>query len=119
MTRLPRIFLALLCAGLLGTAQAREPEVDRASLSPEALRTLELIGRGGPFPHKRDGIVFNNFEKRLPLKPRGFYREYTVATPGAKNRGARRLVCGGERPRAPAACYYTDDHYQSFRKVRE
>jgi ribonuclease T1 len=117
MVVLLRVCVALLCAGLLGTAAAQA--IDRASLPPEARHTLELIARGGPFPHRRDGVVFNNFEKRLPAKPRGYYREYTVATPGAKNRGARRLVCGGERPRAPVACHYTDDHYKSFRKVRE
>ena len=71
-----------------------------AELPPEGRETLALIKQGGPFPYSRDGIVFNNFEKRLPLQPRGYYREYTVKTPGARNRGARRIVCGG-KPRLP------------------
>lgn len=112
-----RIFLSLLLACLCGLAQAQE--VARADLPPEGRETLSLIFQGGPFPHKRDGIAFGNFEKRLPLKPRGHYREYTVATPGVKHRGARRIVCGGQPPTRPDACYYTADHYQSFRKIAE
>ena len=112
-----RAFLALLLAGVLGLAHAGE--ITLAELPREAHDTLRLIAAGGPFPHKRDGIAFNNFEKRLPAKPRGFYREYTVATPGAKNRGARRIVCGGARPWPAATCYYTADHYRSFRRIRE
>ena len=75
--------------------------------------------RGGPFRYDRDGIVFGNREGLLPLQTRGYYREYTVPTPGAKTRGARRLVCGGAVPARPDACYYSDDHYQSFRRIRE
>jgi ribonuclease T1 len=83
-----------------------------AQLPPEAQKTLSLIERGGPFPFRKDGTTFGNFEKRLPLKPKGYYREYTVITPGAPTRGARRLITGqgGE-------LYYTKDHYQSFVKV--
>jgi ribonuclease T1 len=83
-------------------------------LPSEAQKTLDLIARGGPFPYpKKDGTVFGNFEKRLPLKPRGYYREYTVPTPGAPTRGARRIVTGqgGE-------LYYTKDHYRSFVKIK-
>ena len=120
--RLPRSLLALL-AGLLllcaGLARAEEMRwVAAVDLPPEARATLELIARGGPFPHKRDDIVFNNFEQRLPRQQRDYYREYTVATPGVKHRGARRIVCGGERRRSDA-CWYTADHYRSFRKIRE
>ncbi|MDR2016724.1 MAG: ribonuclease [Burkholderiales bacterium] len=92
--------------------------VSSPQLPPEALQTLALIHRDGPFPYQRDGIVFGNREKRLPMKPRGYYREYTVPTPGAKDRGARRIVCGGEKPSAPDLCYYTADHYQSFQPIR-
>jgi len=83
-----------------------------AFLPAEARQTITLIQRGGPFPHRQDGSTFGNREQRLPQRPRGYYREYTVDTPGAGNRGARRIVTGGD----PAeAWYYTDDHYGSFR----
>jgi ribonuclease T1 len=110
-----RLFLGLLLAGVLGLAQAQE--IARNDLPPEARETLRLIAQGGPFQHRRDGITFNNFEKLLPPMPRGHYREYTVPTPGLRHRGARRIVCGGEA-RRPDACYYTADHYRSFRKIR-
>lgn len=89
-------------------------EIALASLPPEAVTTLKLIKQGGPFPYKRDGVVFGNYEKRLPKKQRGYYHEYTVKTPGARNRGARRIVCG-----LPAECYYTADHYETFQLIRE
>lgn len=83
-------------------------------LPQEAQNTLKLIDQGGPFPYSRDGVVFGNFEKILPKHDRGYYHEYTVTTPGEKDRGARRIVTGnaGER-------YYTDDHYKSFRRIAE
>lgn len=81
-------------------------------LPPEALRMLALIERGGPFPHRQDGSIFGNREGRLPAKPRGYYREYTVETPGLDHRGTRRIVTGGT---PPEAWYYTDDHYETFR----
>jgi guanyl-specific ribonuclease Sa len=84
------------------------------ALPVEARETLQLIASHGPFPYDRDGVVFGNFEHRLPEQPRGYYREYTVPTPGAHNRGARRIITGGDPPRA---YYYTDDHYQSFRQI--
>lgn len=104
-----------------GAAQAREsvttPVVTLSELPPEAVKTHRLILSGGPFPYEKDGSVFGNRERSLPLQARGFYREYTVRTPGARNRGARRIVCGGKQPTAPEACYYTADHYASFRRI--
>ena len=94
------------------------PEVASTSLPPEAREVILLIRKGGPFPHDRDGVVFGNRERLLPAQPRGYYREYTVRTPGVQTRGARRIVCGGA-PTAPEACYYTNDHYRSFRRIRE
>jgi len=91
-------------------AESRYP----AFLPPEALVTLERIERGGPFPYDRDGTTFQNRERLLPGRPRGYYREYTVATPGSRDRGARRIVTGGN---PPEVYYYTDDHYRSFRRV--
>jgi guanyl-specific ribonuclease Sa len=82
-------------------------------LPPEAVHTLALIASNGPFPHRQDGTVFGNYEHLLPSEPRGYYHEYTVATPGAHDRGARRIVAGGN---PPVVYYYTDDHYRSFRK---
>ena len=84
-----------------------------AFLPAEARATVALIQRGGPFPHRQDGSVFGNRENRLPRQPRGWYREYTVETPGLDHRGARRIVTGGDPPRE---WYYTDDHYDSFRR---
>lgn len=109
-----RLLVALLLAGFLGLAAADGNVVAAADLPPQARETLSLIAAGGPFPYSRDGIVFGNYEKRLPLRNRGYYREYTVPTPGTKGRGARRIIAGesGER-------YYTDDHYRSFRRIRE
>lgn len=89
-----------------------------AQLPPQGRSTYALIRLGGPFPYDRDGAVFGNRERLLPAYKRGYYREYTVATPGARHRGARRIVCGGQ-PRIPDACYYTADHYNSFRQITE
>jgi ribonuclease T1 len=93
------------------------PVVPLASLPAEAQHTAELIRSGGPFPYAKDGTVFFNRERLLPPQRRGYYREYTVKTPRAKDRGARRIVCGGERPTEPDACYYTADHYASFARI--
>lgn len=87
-----------------------------AELPRQAVETYHLIHQGGPFPYEKDGTVFGNRERLLPANKRGYYREYTVPTPGARNRGARRIVCGGA-PRTPDACYYTADHYASFRRI--
>ena len=115
--------LIAVCAVVLflqGTADAQRtapdglPEVSVAQLPAEARATLGLIRKGGPYPYERDGIVFGNFEKRLPLRERGYYREYTVPTPGAGNRGARRIITGRS-----GELFYTDDHYNSFKRIRE
>jgi guanyl-specific ribonuclease Sa len=82
-------------------------------LPPEAIDTLRLIARGGPYPHRQDDGTFGNRERRLPPQPRGYYREYTVETPGSRDRGARRIIAGG---RPPTEFFYTDDHYRSFRR---
>jgi ribonuclease T1 len=90
-------------------------EADRwpAFLPAEAVQTLQRIEAGGPFEHRQDGAVFQNRERRLPQQPRGYYREYTVETPGSRDRGARRIVSGGD---PPVEYFYTDDHYGSFRR---
>lgn len=118
---------ALLLTGLSGGAQAKETaptttpalaEVALSELPVQAQETHRLVFAGGPFPYTKDGVVFGNRERLLPRKARGFYREYTVKTPGARTRGARRIVCGGTPPTQPEACYYTDDHYASFKRIR-
>jgi ribonuclease T1 len=91
--------------------------VPLAALPVEAQQTERLIRAGGPFPYAKDGIVFGNREQILPRQSRGYYREYTVRTPGSSDRGARRIVCGGVKPREPEACFYTEDHYASFRRI--
>jgi ribonuclease T1 len=107
--------LALLFTGpaLGGLAEGSTSAVEVADLPAEARATLQRIAHGGPFPYPQDGRVFHNREKRLPLERRGYYREYTVATPGSGDRGARRIVAGrgGEY-------YYTADHYRTFRRIR-
>lgn len=117
---------AAVVSGLaVGAAvDARTPEIPSAEqtvpmvLLPQEARAMhQLILRGGPFRHDKDGTVFGNRERLLPARNRGFYREYTVRTPGARDRGARRIVCGGRPPSVPEACYYTDDHYASFRRI--
>lgn len=95
-----------------------EAEINAAALPTEAREVLVLIKSGGPFRYERDGVVFGNREQLLPPKARGHYHEYTVRTPGARNRGARRIVCGGPK-QAPVACWYSADHYQSFSRIRE
>lgn len=99
------------------TAETALPTVSLARLPAQARETERLIRAGGPFPHDKDGTVFGNRERLLPRQARGFYREYTVRTPGVKHRGARRIVCGGMQPREPEACFYTEDHYASFSRI--
>ena len=98
-------------------AVPRTETVALAELPAEARAVHRAVLAGGPFRHDKDGTVFGNRERLLPRAPRGFYREYTVPTPGARDRGARRLVCGGARSTVPDACFYTADHYASFRRI--
>lgn len=86
-------------------------------LPPQGQEVMEQIRQGGPFRYEKDGTVFGNRERQLPGQRRGYYREYTVPTPGLSHRGARRIVCGGKQPRSPDACFYTEDHYSSFRLI--
>lgn len=116
------LFIGL--GGWLAPAEARreaatsEEVVALAALPEQAQQIHRLILSGGPFPYPRkDGSVFGNRERLLPRHPRGYYLEYTVPTPGARNRGARRIVCGGNSATAPDVCYYTQDHYASFRRI--
>jgi ribonuclease T1 len=93
-------------------------DIKMALLPSEAKTTIVLIRTGGPFPYPKDGVVFGNRERHLPKQSRGFYTEYTVKTPGEKSRGARRIVVGGD-PRSSTEFYYSDDHYQTFKRIRE
>ncbi|HEV2608531.1 MAG TPA: ribonuclease domain-containing protein [Xanthomonadaceae bacterium] len=96
------------------TREASSPSPSQDAFPPEVAETLALIRHGGPFPHRQDGVVFENREHELPMQPRGYYHEYTVDTPGARHRGARRIITGGD---PPVVYYYTDDHYRSFRTL--
>jgi ribonuclease T1 len=119
------VALGLLLCGVVLPGGAHTKEFFANALTPVAIAELPPEGRavykqihaGEPFTHSKDGSVFGNRERLLPLKTRGYYREYTVRTPYVKNRGARRIVCGGLRVMQPDTCYYTDDHYASFRKI--
>jgi ribonuclease T1 len=107
----------LLPVGCSSTATTGSTATDTATvklsrLPAEARRTITLIDQGGPFPYAKDGVVFGNYEKLLPQQKRGYYHEYTVRTPGSRDRGARRIVTGQD-----GEIYYTDDHYKSFRTV--
>lgn len=113
----------------LGSVQARSPSetgfLSQSGVNSVALIKLPTQGQavmaqireGGPFRYEKDGMVFGNRERLLPSQTRGYYREYTVSTPGLSHRGARRIVCGGRQPRQPDACFYTEDHYTSFRLI--
>ena len=118
------VFLGLILSICTFGVQARPatdvqslPTLSVTDLPREGQETFQRIHQGGPFPYEKDGTVFGNRERILPREMRGFYREYTVRTPGVKHRGARRIVCGGQAPRKPEACYYTQDHYASFRQI--
>lgn len=116
------VFVTAL-AGPMSAAEARDTTspglstVRLADLPVEARRTEQLIRQGGPFPYAKDGVVFGNRERMLPRQRRGWYHEYTVPTPGSRDRGARRIVCGGEQVTEPEACFYTEDHYTSFKRI--
>jgi Guanyl-specific ribonuclease Sa len=114
---------ALALAGAVADVAAREVLAERnavavGELPREARDVLDRIRTGGSFRFERDGVVFGNREHSLPSRKRGYYHEYTVATPGVRTRGARRVVCGGPRT-APDMCYYSDDHYATFRRILE
>ena len=120
----PRVLLAcrvlLVCLAVLlpvgcsstATSGTDVSSVKLSQLPAEARQTVALIDKGGPFPYAKDGVVFGNYEKLLPQQKRGYYHEYTVRTPGSRDRGARRIVTGQD-----GEIYYTDDHYKSFRTV--
>jgi len=125
-----RLLITLVAIGalwaLVGAALAKGPlspgDIPATALPREAQSTLALIKAGGPFVYAKDGSVFGNREKLLPPRPRGYYREYTVKTPGARDRGARRIIAGAGAAgdaRISGEYYYTDDHYNSFRRIRE
>ncbi len=110
--------LAVPSAQAKGPApEAAQASIALADLPKQGRETYVLILAGGPFPYEKDGTVFGNRERQLPAQKRGFYREYTVKTPYARNRGAKRIVCGGSQPVKPEVCYYTDDHYASFKRI--
>ena len=116
--------LAAACALLLSLGMApavhaqllASAEIRAADLPREARDTLAMIHKGGPYPYRQDGVIFGNRERQLALKPRDYYHEFTVRTPGSHDRGARRIVTGGT---PPSEFFYSDDHYRSFRRIRE
>lgn len=121
MLRLLQVWLILMAFCLPAEAHshrhdavAEVTQVSVADLPPEGRATLRAIKQGGPFAYDRDGVVFGNYEGVLPKQARGYYHEYTVKTPGARNRGARRIISG-----VPGEYYYSADHYQSFNRIRE
>ena len=126
MLRLCLLLLSILAAPPVAARDLRldngVPAIQATALPSKARETLTLIKRGGPFPYRKDGSVFGNFERRLPMQPRGYYREFTVPTHGSRTRGARRIVAGlgstGD-VRDSGEYYYTDDHYLSFRRILE
>ncbi len=122
MRRYALAFAAALAILVAAGALAAAGEVALSRLPRAAQQTLTLIKAGGPFPYGKDGSVFGNREKFLPARPRGYYREYTVPTPGARDRGARRIIAGagpGGDVRTSGEYYYSDDHFNSFRRIHE
>ena len=122
MSRMLKIVMLMLIAWAgTGPVHAFEknsglPVIGVAEMPKEGRDTLALIRKGGPFPYQKDGTTFSNRERALPKERRGYYHEYTVKTPGSRDRGARRIICGGK---PVAVCYYTADHYQTFKLIRE
>ena len=120
---LSMVAAAVLASAFAASGALAASDIHLADLPKEGRTTHALIFKGGPYPYPKDGVTFGNFEGNLPKKQRGYYREFTVPTPGAKSRGARRIVCGADsrewRNNAPAACWYSGDHYQTFQKIKE
>ncbi len=120
-----RLMLSLIALSMLslpaaafdaGTTKALST-IKAVELPKEGRETLALIRKGGPFPYAaKDGSTFSNRERTLPRQPRGYYKEYTVKTPGSRDRGAKRIVCGGKEQRE---CFYTADHYKTFKLIQE
>ena len=117
-------FLLIVTGVTIGMAQAKgfardekPATISVSELPSKGQQVYALIAQGGPFAYDKDGVVFGNREQLLPKHTRGYYREYTVKTAGERNRGAKRIVCGGLQVQSPDACYYTEDHYSSFRKI--
>ena len=112
-------FVACLASPLATTKTSSAPaEIRIDALPAEAHEALERIRTGGHLPYERDGVVFGNRERLLPERAHGYYHEYTVKTPGVHSRGARRIVCGGAIT-STSECYYSDDHYRSFKRIRQ
>lgn len=119
LKKLSLLFVAwLLCAGAFAKQGSALTLIAVRELPPEAQKTLALIKRGGPFPYAKDGVVFGNYEGMLPQRQRGYYHEFTVKTPRARNRGARRIVVGGD-PATSGEYYYTGNHYVTFMRIQE
>lgn len=114
------LVLSLICPGAVPLLAFENssglPVILAADLPKEGRDALALIRKGGPYPYTKDGSTFSNREHILPRQSRGYYREYTVKTPGARDRGARRIICGGKQQ---LSCYYTGDHYASFKSIKE
>jgi ribonuclease T1 len=111
--------VALLAAPPAAARTSSAPaEIRLDALPAEARETMERIRTGSPLPYERDGVVFGNRERLLPERARGYYHEFTVKTPGVRSRGARRIVCGGAIA-STSECYYSDDHYRSFKRIQQ
>jgi ribonuclease T1 len=115
--KLIRFLASLVLLMSAAAASAFSNDIALSELPKQAQSTYALIQQGGPFPFEKDGVVFGNYERQLPQQKRGYYHEYTVKTPTSRNRGAVRIVCGGLKNKPFDACYYTDDHYASFKKI--
>jgi ribonuclease T1 len=107
----------LMAAPVVAKSNSNLTEIALADLPKQGQTTYKLVLQGGPFPYEKDGTFFGNRERLLPIEKRGYYREYTVKTPASRDRGAHRIVCGGAKPTKPDACFYTADHYATFKKI--
>lgn len=116
-----KCFVLLIALTLSLGVHAKEsslPTIAFSDLPQQAQKTVLLIKQGGPYPYPKDGVVFGNYERVLPSHKRGYYHEFTVKTPGIHSRGARRIIVGGALEQ-PSEFYYTDDHYASFKRIKE